>query len=435
MTYDQSIEYLASLEKRGWRLGLDRMEDFLRRAQLTDAVGSGERSPRYIHIGGTNGKGSVTAYAQSLAAAHGFRAGGYFSPYVYNVRERIQLDGMPISEEEFAQVAGELRPAADSMVESEFGGPTEFEFKTAMGFLAWSRARCEMVALEVGLGGRLDATNVVHAISSVIVSIGHDHMEILGPTLEAIAREKAGIVKHSVPLVLGEIRDDAARRAILERASELDATVWQFGKEIRILDRNDGWTVTTPAGTLTGLRPGMRSAVQPHNMALAIAALQVAGVALDVERVRDAVEKTVLPGRFQSVVSDGKRFLLDGAHNAEAAQNLRATLVESGLASTDHPAILITGMLYGHEPGDFFREFEGLVRSVHVCPIEFHRTRPETELAELLRIHFPAVLPHRSAREAIEAAKGESRADETILVTGSFYLVGEVGRLIGADRA
>lgn len=209
MTYDESLAWIAGLQGRGWRLGLDRMRAFVRAAGLEDVLGGPESPIQYLHVAGTNGKGSVTAYLQSMLVAQGYKTGGYFSPYVVDPRERIQIGGELISRDEFASVATELREVAERFDQTEQGGITEFEFKTAMGFLAWKRAGVEVVALEVGLGGRLDATNVVTPKACAIVSISLDHTSILGNTEAEIAGEKAGILKPGVTGVLGTVNKEA----------------------------------------------------------------------------------------------------------------------------------------------------------------------------------------------------------------------------------
>ncbi|HEY0866603.1 MAG TPA: hypothetical protein VGE01_04465, partial [Fimbriimonas sp.] len=218
MTYPEALAYVSGLEPRGWRLGLDRMQAFIDRAGLSQNVGrppgtdpAGKPGARFIHVAGTNGKGSVTAFLQSMLVEHGYRTGAFFSPYVVDPRERVQFGRSLISESDFASVVAHLKPIAESFSETEFGGITEFEFKTAVGVEYWRRKRCEWVALEVGLGGRLDATNVVHPACSAIVSIGYDHTQILGDTLEKIAFEKAGIVKPETPLVVGDVPEPARR--------------------------------------------------------------------------------------------------------------------------------------------------------------------------------------------------------------------------------
>lgn len=435
MTFDEAVARVSSLQNRGWRLGLDRMTEFLRRAGLEDRLGP--TSPAFVHVTGTNGKGSVTATVQSLLMAQGWRTGATYSPYVYDLRERVQFwapgDGLTprpnspstlIPHEAFASCVERLWPVAESLEGTEMGGPTEFEFKTAVGFQHWADMDADWVALEVGLGGRLDATNVVDPACSVIVSIGLDHTEILGDTLAAIATEKAGIIKLGRPVVAGNLPAEAM--AVVERiAAEREAPLWRYGHEIVLTSGFDGYRVETPAGSIGRLVPGLHGAWQPHNMALAVAAVQAAGAVRDPQRVWPGVAQAWLPGRMQEATFRGRRFLLDGAHNSDAARGLVASVRPSS-----GKVVLLTGMLGGHSATDFYEPVATVAQEVHFVPIDFHRARRPDDLDREAGWLFRRSEAHEDLLAGLEAAL-DTDAD-LILVTGSFYLVGEVGRLIGA---
>lgn len=418
MTYPEALDYIASLEPRGWRLGLDRMAEFARRAGLSDAI-SGQK-PRFVHVAGTNGKGSVTAYLESLMVAGGARVGAFFSPYVVNPRERIQLGRELISEQLLAELATELRDVAESMEGTEFAGVTEFEFKTGVGFLAWQRAHCDWVALETGLGGRLDATNIVTPACSVIVSIGLDHQSILGDTVEQIAFEKAGIIKPNRPLVLGTV-PAAAEEVIVDVAGKNNSTVWKFGREVRWTDRG----IETPQGVVEGAVPGMQGVWQPHNLALAVAALQLAGMSMPDEAIRDGAQEAYAPGRYEKKAWNGVPVILDGAHNADSAIALAATLRKD--LGEGAQVVLLTNMLLGHEPEAFYRPLAPLASSAVVPPIDFHRRR---EPAETVGILAAAGIEGSAAVSVSDALDMATQKKLPVVVTGSFYLVGEVARLL-----
>ena len=427
MDFDAACLYLESLAPRGWRMGLDRMQELCRRAGLSDALG-GETGPRYLHVAGTNGKGSVTAFLQSVLAASGHNAGAFFSPYVYDIRERIQVGGAKISREDFARHIEALNPHAESLAETEFGGATEFEVKTAAGFRHWREAGCAWVALEVGLGGRLDATNVISPDASAIVSIGLDHTHILGDTYAAIAYEKAGVIKPGVPVVVGEMPPEALE--VVEReACERGAAVWRVGREVAYEAQTGAmWRVCTPAGALDGLVPGLQGAMAPHNMSVALAMLHAAAIPLDEDAARQGCTHTRLPGRFEHAAWRGRPVILDGAHNAEAAEVLARTLAHREPGKRVH---LVLGMTRGHAPAGFFEPLRGCVEAVHLAPFGFHRAQSPEEVA----VGLPGVAStvHGTALEALDAAC-EAPEDALVLVTGSFYLVGELGRLMGLGR-
>jgi dihydrofolate synthase/folylpolyglutamate synthase len=418
MTYEEAAAYIASLEPRGWRLGLDRMQEFVRRAGLQDATGA-KGGPQFIHVAGTNGKGSTTAYLQSLFIEAGFNTGAFFSPYVVDPRERIQVGRELIPKDEFAALTQELMPIGESLAETTFGGVTEFEFKTAMGFLFWKKRRCEWVALEVGLGGRLDATNVVTPQATIIVSISLDHMQFLGSTLAAIAYEKAGILKHGVPCVVGPVPEEAMR-AIELQAREVGAPLWRYGHEVLWRDG----TVVTPHREYPNIRPGLSGAKQDINVSLAIAACDAAGIRTSDDAISRGAANAFAPGRFQQMVVHGKQVVFDGAHNREAAEALRESLDRS---FPGKEIVMVTNMLEGHELLDFYDPLRA--RSAHVVPIDFHRARPVEATEKELRSFVSNVYEHASVGAGVDAAVQEATENDVVVVTGSFYLVGEALRI------
>jgi len=400
------------------------MHEFVRISQLHEAL----RDLQFIHIGGTNGKGSVTAYVQELADAFGYRSGGYFSPYVYDVRERIQVDCKPVDRRLFADAVAALQPSAEALHETSFGGPTEFEFKTAMGFWIWRKANCQWIALEVGLGGRLDATNVVDSACSAIVSIGWDHMEFLGDSLEKIATEKAGIFKPGKPVVIGKIEDVSARESLLKRAYELNAPVYEYGHEFWYKENTTD--LVTPFGTVHSVEAGLLGSMQLHNASVAIMSVLAAGLPFDEAKLRDGVARTRLPGRFQTARWQGVEFVLDGAHNVDAARVLLDSLKSSGREKI----VLLAGMLQGHDPLPFFAALRPVLSSLHLTPIDFHRTQSSHVLRSALCPVEESVYAHDSLKDALHAATEDAKkCGLPVVVTGSFYLVGEVGRAIRAD--
>ncbi len=425
MTYPEALNYLESLAPRGWRLGLDRMNEFVRRADLTSAIGP--LAPKFIHVAGTNGKGSVTAFVQSMLVETGYWTGAFFSPYVYDTRERIQFNRNYIPEPVFAMLTQLLRPIAESLTYTEFGGITEFEFKTGLGFAFWKQLECEWVALETGLGGRLDATNVITPATCIITSIALDHMSVLGHSVEEIAGEKAGIIKAGAPVIVGELPLGAVG-VVEAAAAELGAPIWRFGQEI-VLEHaaiSGSYHVTTPTASHRDLEPGLLGVRQPHNMALAVAAMDASGAGRTLRGYADGCLRASVPGRYEKRTYRGVPFILDGAHNPDAARFLVESLrkYEPGVKRI----VLLTGMVAGHDPADFFREFQGVVTSAHIAPIDFHRAVPPAELEPVVQSFIPRAESHETALEALTAALDDAALEGLVLVTGSFYLVGEIGR-------
>ncbi len=428
MTFSEANEYIRSLESRGWDLGLDRMEEFVYRCGLMAYVGVGPVSPRFIHVAGTNGKGSVTAYVKSILHEQGYQTGGYFSPYVFDIRERIQSGFGLISEELFASLASQIRPHAEAMESGAHGGPTEFEFKTMMAFAYFRHLKAEWVALEVGLGGRLDATNVVSPACSVITSIGWDHMAILGDTQEKIAAEKAGIIKRGVPVVVGPMAD-GPREVIESIARDAGAPIYRFGREFQLEYGANGYVVRYPDGEVSGLRPGMRGHMQPENMSIAVMSVIAGGAMRSPEMMRDGVARAFIPARFQQFTYCGVPVIVDGAHNSDAAQNLRESLDAIGVKKV----VLVTNMLEGHDLESFYSSIKDLVTDAIVVPIEFFRARKPADTAETLRGMGIRATAYSDLAEGISFATDlASKSDVTLLVTGSFYVAGDVGSFMGA---
>lgn len=424
MTYEEALAYIASLETRGWRLGLDRMQEFARRLSLEGSLGE-PGGPQFIHVAGTNGKGSVTAYLQSMLIESGYSTGAFFSPFVYSPRERIQIGRRLIPKKIFALLTQWIRPFGDSLAETKYEGVTEFEFKTAMGFQFWKEIEAEWVALEVGLGGRLDSTNIVTPRCSVIVSIGKDHTHILGDQYAQIAEEKAGIIKPGVPVIVGEMPEEA-RDKVLEIARARGSEAWVFGQHIKL---EDGYTVTTPKGRHEELSPGISGSMQPHNMALAVAAMDAAEATRTLGGLQRGARDAAIPGRMQRVRAEGREWLLDGAHNRESAKVLADSMRQAGDA--DRKVVMISGMVKGHDAASLYEELREVAKTVIFTPIDFHRAvSPEDLLVDVGSL-FPTSLAAKSVDEAIQLALAQTGPSDLILVSGSFYLVGEVGRTLG----
>lgn len=395
------------------------MTEFAKRSGLL------ELDSNFIHVAGTNGKGSVTAYLQSIFAESGFRTGAFFSPYVYEPRERVQFGRELISRPDFARIVSALRPIEMSLSETEFGGVTEFEMKTAVGFKLWQEKHCEWVALEVGLGGRLDSTNIVTPKASVIVSIGLDHTAILGDSYAQIAYEKAGIIKPETPVIVGLLPEEAMT-VVESEAQRMNAPIWRLGKEIALTSSPQGaYTVRTPNRTVPNLIPGLVGSKQPENIALAVSACIAAGMRAEDTNFQSGVRRAYAPGRFETRELEGRLIILDGAHNSEAAEALVRTLAKQ------HPGqtfALITGMVSGHDPVRFFSPLSQVAKSAFFAPIDFHRAIVPRMLAETTESLFTTAVPCDSVKEALDRAW---LTGLPILVTGSFYLVGEVGNYLG----
>ncbi|MBA3725374.1 MAG: bifunctional folylpolyglutamate synthase/dihydrofolate synthase [Armatimonadetes bacterium] len=407
MKYAEARAYIASLQGRGWRLELDRMREFVR---LLD---NPERGCHCFHVAGTNGKGSVTAMIASVLKESGFRVGSFFSPFVYDFRERIQINGEMISEQDIARLTELLIPISEHLSNSPLGGPTEFEFKTAMGFYHWAEEKCDYVALEVGLGGRLDATNIIEKpVVAIISQVGMDHQQYLGDTIEKIAAEKAGIFKRGCPAVSGAT-DERAKNAIRH------GRLWRIPEEFSCTDDS----ITTPVKVRSGIETNLLGGFQRHNLAVAVAAIDASGIAIPEEDLCRGLMSVSLPGRME-VVRRVPTVIFDGAHNQQAAESV-ATSITAQFPGKQ--VRLVFGSATGHEPSGVLRAFAPLLQKAYVCEIAHERAQP---LAQIVSAAVTALDPARiqvcaGVSDAIRQAVGGCRETEIVLVTGSFYLLGE----------
>ncbi|HEY3267989.1 MAG TPA: folylpolyglutamate synthase/dihydrofolate synthase family protein [Armatimonadota bacterium] len=424
MSYEEAAEYFASLQAFGWRLDLSRME------ALCDRLGRPERAFKVVHVAGTNGKGSTTAMVAAILAHAGFRVGSYFSPYVFNLRERVMLaqPGEPplmIPEADFARILTELRPHIEAVAADEsVGQPTEFEVKTMLALLYFREQGADWAVLETGLGGRLDATNVCRPEACVITNIGLDHTERLGDTLEAIAGEKAGIIKRGAAVLTGaeEPALSVIRAAYEERGGAEWGRVWQGSGGVPLAEQCINGSAARWRSAIDAL-PG--PSYQRMNAALAeitAEALRHRGLRLPDAAIERGVRCASLPGRFQ-VVRNDPHVILDGAHNREAAAALASSL---STAFGERKKILVIGMMGRHAVDGVMAELAPLAASIIATEPTNERRLPAERVAEEAARHgldAPVVRPPMEAlRRALELASPE----DVVVVTGSFYTVGEI---------
>ncbi|MDR1284141.1 MAG: bifunctional folylpolyglutamate synthase/dihydrofolate synthase, partial [Opitutaceae bacterium] len=325
-TYAAVQDYLYGLKARGASFGIDRMR------HLAAALGHPERTIPVIHLAGTNGKGSVAAMIESILRAAGHRTGLYTSPHLVRLGERVQVDRVPLTEHEIMTYAAELKPLADHLgAQSDDAKPSFFEFMTAMAFLHFARHRCDVAIIETGLGGRLDATNIVQPDLCAITSIGLDHCEMLGNTPEKIAAEKAGIIKPGAPVVLGHLPPPAERTIRAIAATQKSPVM-----SVRELWGND--PARYPATRLEG-------DYQRINAATALLASGTwAGDRLTEDAITRGLDTVHWAGRWERRRIGGRLLILDASHNPEGAQVLDANLTRLH-AETGRKPVVITGAL------------------------------------------------------------------------------------------
>ncbi len=426
--YQETLDWIHSTMRFGSKLGLERIE------RLLSLLGNPERDTEYIHVAGTNGKGSVTAMVASALAASGFRTGMYISPYLEDFRERVVLNGRMISKEDLVAMAKEVRPAVERMLTEGMEHPTEFEVITALAFLYYSRQQVDYVSLEVGLGGRFDGTNVVTPAVSTITTISFDHMDRLGDTLGKIAFEKAGIVKPGVPVVTGVTADEPLS-VIKRRAEKSGSRLYQVAQSPsadvtweEVSYSMDGQVIDVhgPDFEYKGLKIPLMGRHQQQNAALAVASLELAKpnnragrIYLDRAAVAKGISQTVWPGRLE-VLSRNPTIILDGAHNPDGAR----VLSEAMHHVPRERLICVLGIL-----GDkAYKEATSLIAPM--CD-EVVITRPDTPraldldiLAGEVRRYVSKVSVEPDIGKALDAALAKAHPQDAVLCCGSLYLVG-----------
>ncbi len=401
------------------------------RALLAE-IGNPERAFPCLHVAGTNGKGSVCAMVESVLRAAGLRTGLYTSPHLVRFNERIRVNGRSIPDADLAARLARVEPAA-VRVENRPGAPrpcTFFELTTAMAFEHFRAEAVDIAVIEVGMGGRWDATNVIIPVAAAICDIDFDHLQYLGPTIEAIASEKAGIIKSGRPVVTGIRRPDAAEVVEREaRARGAPLTRAQESVAIRrtALDwRGQRLSVETAERRLPPFRLPLLGDHQLWNAAIAIALLErfseAAGFELPESAWKQGLESVRWPARLQ-VLTEDPPTLLDGGHNPHAAQALAAAL---RALAPGRPSGLIAGLVADKDIAGFFRALAPAVKRAWIVPVRSERAGPTAEVAAAARAAgLPAAENSLDAarRDAVEWARAEGGV---VCIAGSLYLAGEV---------
>lgn len=426
MNYQQAWNFLDRLQFFKIKLGLDSMSRFL------DLLGHPHLKLPFVHVAGTNGKGSVSVTLLTLLAGAGYKVGLYTSPHLSSVRERFRINDRYISRDDFAELATMIQNILDD------GQITYFEFTTTLAMLWFARENVDLVILETGLGGRLDATNVVTPLVSVITNVSMDHEAYLGNTLEAVAREKAGIIKEGVP-VISAVGLDESRDVVMQTCSEKQATLLLLDRDFYVEGEDtENFSYTGLTRHIRNLSCGMKGAHQLANTALCLATLEILaekGFAVDDDSIRESLPMVFWPGRLEyfCLNNDGELnrcYLLDGAHNPAGVESLKKSLendfvyrrlimVWAGMADKD-----LAGTLALIAP---------LCHIFIFCRPESERSAtPEHLVALLSPGEQTEALCVDSVPKALDTAADLARVDDLICIAGSLYLVGAArSRLLG----
>ncbi|ODA15858.1 bifunctional folylpolyglutamate synthase/dihydrofolate synthase [Geobacillus thermoleovorans] len=422
-TYEEAVAWIHGRLRLGIKPGLKRME------WMMEQLGHPERRVRAVHIGGTNGKGSTVAYLRSILQAAGYSVGTFTSPYVEQFNERISVNGEPISDQEIVELVRVIQSLADELEQTEFGGPTEFEVITAMMLYYFGKQNIQdIVLVEVGLGGRLDSTNIIYPLVSVITNVSYDHMNILGDTLGQIAAEKAGIIKSGVPLVTA-VNEPEAWEVIAKTAAERKAKTYRLGVDFTVSDRQttvegERFSLVTPFAEYRDLRIQMPGAHQVENAAVAVMAAELLRLGysflIDPEHIADGLTTAAWPGRFERV-SDHPLIILDGAHNEAGIRSL----VETVRAHYPDKRVHVLFAALTDKPLErMIQLLDELADTITFTTFDFPRAAAAEQLADLSTHQQKATVLQWEKWIREQASRLTER--DLLLITGSLYFISEV---------
>ncbi|MEA2655726.1 MAG: dihydrofolate synthase / folylpolyglutamate synthase [Chloroflexota bacterium] len=416
MTYEEALAYISRLGRFGMKLGTERT-----RATL-DHLGQPDRGLRGALIAGTNGKGSTAACLASILRSAGLNVGFMPKPHLISYTERIELNGAPISEEDFVKTLEALIPVLNA-IKDDMGQATEFEMLTAMA-LVHLAPLIDRLVCEVGLGGRLDATNALDLGVAVITNIDLDHQKYLGDTIEQIAEEKAAIIKPGNHVITG--CEGIALEIVEAHAKAAGSTIWRLGREIKVESTPNGWeghtlSIAGPGFEHSNLRLALAGDYQPANAALAVAAAEALGDATK-QAVRDGLASTKWPGRMQ-LIAKHPRVILDGGHNPAALTKSGATLRR--LIGRER-LVTVFAMLSERDPVKLLAALRTLDPAAAVFTEPASAAGHAIPAGELGATYGAGAESVKPARSAVERAKELAGPDGNVFVCGSLYLVGEV---------
>lgn len=427
----KAIGRLYARRRFGIELGLER------EMALLNALGNPERGLKIIHVAGTNGKGSTCALIESVLRAAGLRTGLYTSPHLIRLNERFRVDGQPITDDELSALLWRVEVAAEGLESLFSHGATFFECTTAMALACFRDARADVVVLETGLGGRLDATNVVAPVACAITSIGHDHGQYLGESIREIAREKAGIVKAGCPVVCGEMPREA-RDVIADTARERAAPFISVADVVSVTRHAEDLSgqvvsVSTESCTYGRMRLALLGRHQLENLGIAAATVEAAsaGAGIEVSRgdLRKGIEAAKWSGRLQ-VVSTAPLVIVDGAHNVEAGVALKKAL--KSLSRSARWGVVL-GMCRDKDVPGFIRTVAGAARRLWLVPLSVDRGMAPDELAGAAAAVGVEGRAEKLSIAFEEAKDWASGGDRGVCVTGSLFLAGEFLEMLGVD--
>ncbi len=434
-SYNETIQYLFGLQRHGIKLGLANSAAIMR------LLGDPHRRFRSVHVAGTNGKGSTAAFISSVLEAVGLRTGLYTSPHLVSFTERIRINGVHVAEERVVELAKRVRDAYRNVTSAEGREPIEptfFEVATAMAFAHFAEEGVDIAVIEVGMGGRLDSTNIITPLVSLITNIDIEHAEFLGGTLELIAAEKAGIIKEGVPVVTGASQPGVI--SVIEKtAAKRQATLFRYEKDFVSQNVLSGvpqvFDYQGMKSVYKSLAIRMLGRHQIANACLAVAGIEcirMAGIPIDETALRRGLLTAAWEGRLERV-SVRPDIYLDGAHNPAAGRTLAAAVRE--MKRSYGRIILVLGILADKDYQGIVSELAPLADSVIVTKPQYSRALGIHALESEVRRFQKSVSTADTVRQAISTARDIASDDDLIIITGSLYVVGDARAVLAPDAA
>lgn len=416
MNYTQALEYIHSFTRFGSQLSLNRMRTLL------DRIGNPHHKLKFIHIAGTNGKGSTAQMCTNILIDANYKVGTYTSPFVFDFRERFRVNNTMIAKEDFTDIVAFINPHVLALKEEGLN-ITEFEMITAIGFEFFYRQHCDIVCLEVGLGGKFDATNVINSpLVAIITSISLDHIDILGDTIEKIAGEKAGVIKQNTSVISYPLQDTDAVAVFLEKCAKTNSTfILPNASHMKTLSCDIfGSTFEYQENQYTIKLVGEH---QIYNAIAVIEAMQILtqkGFHIEQHNIMQGLSTAVMPARFE-IISQNPLIILDGAHNEQAVHSLALNLDKL----QDKDKIAIIGMMKDKNYTQAVKEIGSRCKTIITVPVACPRAIDKDTLAETAKTVCDSVFAIEDYVEAIKKAVSLSTTNTAIIICGSFYLAGD----------
>ncbi len=413
ISYKEACDIVFSAQKFGICLGLDRMELML------EQLGNPERQIPAIHLAGTNGKGSTLTYLAAIYNEAGYRVGTYTSPAINKLNDKIKVDGEEISDVDFAKIIERFQPIIENVSKTSYGPPTEFELLTAVAFEYFATVKKpDIILIETGLGGRLDSTNVVTPVLSVITNIGHDHMDILGNTIEKVAVEKAGIIKEGISVVSGCMQKEAIE-VMRRRSRELSAPIYQLGEDFACIHKGDQFEYRWKGDYLSDLQAGMLGRHQQVNATLAVMAVYALAETFPVSE--QALRKGLLNAKIANrieVIQEQPTIIFDGGHNLEGMQALANTVTTYFQGRAIY--ILFCAMK-DKDINAMLEPLSSFAKQIILTKFDFERVMdPHTVYADA---SLPNMTVIENSVEAYQMVTQQLRSEDVLVVTGSLYFL------------